>query len=185
LYIIDIDQKQLNYVKKISSWSIIIAVSLHIVSALALYVLAATGISAVGYIGSVAALLLTVLRPTVRGYQYVANRLKMIKKQIKYPRKDVLQLDNRVKKTELALAKIQVQLDLKDPLSLVAKQQQQLQATRQELNRLKAELEQLEAKNAVEHEHLAKQATTAISQLTEDSQFLNQVREIIRFFKTA
>ncbi|BAU65740.1 hypothetical protein STA3757_31310 [Stanieria sp. NIES-3757] len=182
---IAIEQKQLNYVKKISRWSIIIAILLHIVSALVLYLLAATGISQVGYISSVATLLLTALRPTIRGYQYLASRLSIIRQQIKYPREDIFELRDRVRQIESSLSTVESQLNIEDPLSLIAKQQQQWQDTRQELNRLKAFVEQLAAKNKLEHEQLAREATTAISQLTEDSQFLNHVREIIQFFKKA
>lgn len=182
---ITIDFKQLNYVKKIARWSIISAILLHIVSALILYLLAATGISIVGYVSSGATLLLTALRPAIRGYQYLANKLAMIRQQIKYPREDILELRNRVEQIESSLVKINSQFDANEPLSLIATQERQWQNTRQELNRLQASLDQLQAKNALEHQQIAREATTAISQLTEDSQFLNHVREIIHFFKTA
>ncbi|WP_293297704.1 MULTISPECIES: hypothetical protein [unclassified Microcoleus] len=37
--------------------------------------------------------------------------------------------------------------------------------------------------NHAEHTKLARDAESAIAQLTSDGQFLNHVREIIRFFK--
>ncbi|AFZ37128.1 hypothetical protein Sta7437_3630 [Stanieria cyanosphaera PCC 7437] len=182
---IPIEQQQLNYVKKISNWSIIIAILLHLISALVLYLLAVTGISTVGYVSSLATLLLTALRPAIRGYQYLASRLSMIRQQIKYPREDIFELRDRIKQIESSLSIIDSQLNINDPVSLIAKQQQQAQDTRQELHHLKAFVEQLAAKNNLEHEQLARETTTAISQLTEDSQVLNHVREIIHFFKTA
>ena len=182
---IHIDTKQLNYVKKVSRWSILIAIALHIFSAIGLYTLAATGISAVGYVSSGATLLLTALRPVIRGYQYLATRLASIRQQIKYPREDVLELRKRVKTIEKSLKNLATQMDTQNPHSLVAKQQIEWQETRQELRHLKALIEQLEAKNAVEHEQLSRETKTAIAQLNEDSQVLNNVREIIRFFKTA
>ena len=182
---LDIDTKQLGYVSKIARWSIIVAIALHLLSAIGLYILAATGISVVGYVSSGATLLLTLLRPVIRGYQYLATRLAAIRQQIKYPREDALELRGRVKEIEQALKNVETQIDPKNPHSLVAKQQLEWQETRQELRKLRALLEQLEAKNLVEHERLSRETETAMAQLTEDSQVLNNVREIIRFFKTA
>jgi hypothetical protein len=179
------DDKQLNYVSKVSRWSIIVAIALHILSAIGLYSLAATGISQVGYVSSGATLLLTALRPAIRAYQYIAVRLSMIRQQIKYPREDVIELRDRVNTLESTIKKIEEQLDRENPHSWVAKQQQEWQENRHELGRLRALLEQWQAKNQVEHEQLSSEAKNAIAQLTEDGQFLNHVREIIRFFKTA
>ena len=46
-------------------------------------------------------------------------------------------------------------------------------------------LEKLRADNKSDHDRLSREAQQAISQLSSDSQFLDHVREIIRFFKTA
>jgi hypothetical protein len=177
---IPVDRKQVDYVKTVARWSILLAIVLHLLSGVVLYILAATGISAVGYVSSCATLLLTALRPAIRAYQYLAVRLSMIRQQIKYPREDVVELRNRVSRLESNLTIISEKLDAE-----VNIQQQEVKITRQESARLKALLEQLQAKNQVEHEALSREAQSAIAQLTEDSQFLNHVREIIRFFKTA
>ena len=182
---IPVDDKQLNYVTKVSKISIIIALALHIVSAIGLYVLAATGISAVGYVSSIATLLLTFLRPAVRTYQYLATRLRMIRQQIKYPREDVIQLKAKVQQLETNIKNILQEINLKNPHSLVSKQQKELENNHQELLYLKASFEQHKADNEVAHQRLSQEAKSAISQLTEDSQFLDHAREIIRFFKTA
>ncbi|WP_019504440.1 hypothetical protein [Pleurocapsa sp. PCC 7319] len=180
-----IELQPLNYVQKVARWSIIGAITLHLISALALYLLAATGISNVGYVSSGLTLLLTILRPTIRGYQYLTTRLLTIKKEIKYPREDAIELSNRVKILETAIKKIESLLDSKNPNSWVSKQQQATQENRNQLARQKALLEEYQAKNTVEHERISREAITAVSQLSEDSQFLSHVREIIRFVKTA
>ena len=182
---LEFDRQKLNYVQKVARWSLVGAVSLHGISAIALYLLAATGISNVGYVSSGLTLLLTILRPTIRGYQYLTTILSNFKKEIKYPREDALELRNRVKNLEREIKTIATKLDTKNPDSLVSKQQQESQENRNRLARLKALLEELQAKNTVEHEQLAREAKNAISQLNEDSQFLSHVREIIRFVKTA
>jgi cell division protein FtsB len=182
---IDIDSKQLHYVRKVVKWSIIIAITLHLISAVVLYLLAFSGISIVGYVTSAAALLLTFLRPAVRAYQYLATRLTMIRQQIKYPREDVVELRGRVKSLEGQVSKLQQQLDLNNPKSFAREQQKQAVETKQELRLLSKSLEQFIGVNECEHQQLSRQSQNAIAQLTEDSQFLGHVREIIRFFKTA
>ncbi|MDJ0743945.1 MAG: hypothetical protein QNJ32_11345 [Xenococcaceae cyanobacterium MO_167.B27] len=181
---LEIEEQQLNYVQKVARWSLLGAIALHGISAIALYVLAATGISNVGYVSSGLTLLLTILRPAISGYQYLTARLSAIKKEIKYPREDAIELRNRVKTLETTIKNIETQLDSKNPNSLVNRQQQESQENRNQLAHLKALLEALQAKNAVEHEQLSREAQNAIAQLNEDSQFLGHVKEIIRFVKT-
>jgi hypothetical protein len=182
---IPIDEKQLKYVQKVAYFSIIVAIALHFLSALALYFLAASGISVVGYVSSVATLLLTVLRPAIRGYQYLALRLRAIRQEIKYPREDVLELRQRVLMMENTLKNLEQILDPNNKDSLVKKQEQEWQELRRNYQQLRANLEHFQAINQQEHDNISKNARQAIAQLTEDSQFLEQVREIIRFFKKA
>ncbi|MEB3830899.1 hypothetical protein [Phormidium sp. CCY1219] len=182
---IPVDDKQLNYVQGVAKRSLGIALGLHLLSAIVLYALAITGISAVGYIGSGAALLLTALRPVVRAYEYIAARLMMIRKAFTYPREDVVELRDRVANLEAQLEAIQENLDQNNPDSMVAMVQRQLSANRNDLTRLAASVEELRSHNQAEHDKLAKDARNAIAQLSEDSQVLEQVREIIRFFKSA
>ncbi len=76
------------------------ATGLDLISAIALYILAATEISAVGYISPGAALLLTLLRPAISFYEYLYTRLRMIRQAFTYPREDILELRNRFYKIE-------------------------------------------------------------------------------------
>ncbi len=135
---IKIELQPLNYVQKVARWSIIGAITLHLISALALYLLATTGISNVGYVSSGLTLLLTILRPTIRGYQYLTARLLTIKKEVKYPREDAIELRVRVETLETAIEKIESLLDTKNPNSLVSKQQQASQENQIVLARQKS-----------------------------------------------
>ena len=182
---IRVDEKKIEYVTQVSRWSILGAIALHLLSATGLYILAATGISVVGYVSSGAALLFTGLRPAIRGYQYIANRLYAIRQQIKYPREDIIELRGRFQKLEATVRGLSERLDPKKPRSLVVTQQTEWQQMREDLARLRASLDQVKAQNELEHQNLSHEAKNAIAQLTEDSQFLAQVREIIRFFKNA
>jgi len=182
---IPIEAKQLGYVNRIAKRSLWIAIALHIISALVLYGLAATGISAVGYISSVAALLLTGLRPVIRAYEYIATRLSMIRREFKYPREDVLELRDRVFILEEQIKYISDSLDENKPDSWASNKNRQAAALRQDLSQIASSVETLRSTNQAEHDALKKEAQNAIAQLTSDGQFLDHVREIIRFFKTA
>ena len=180
-----VDEKQLEYVTVLAKRSVFAAIALHLLSAVGLYTLAATGISAVGYVSSGAALLLTALRPAISAYEYLYARLTMIRQEWTYPREDILELRHRVDSMEVTLKRLEEQLNPEQPYSLAAKQQLDSEETRKELARLGASLEKLSATNQAEHESLAREAQAAIAQLSIDGQFLDHVREIIRFFKTA
>lgn len=173
---IQVDFKQVAYVRGVAKWSLAIAITLHLVSAIAFYSLAATGITVIGYISSGAALLLTLLRPVVRGYQYLAARLAAIRKEVKYPREDVLELRSRFDALENKFKAMEEQ---------VAIYHWNWQETRKDIDKLKASQAEQSAANQAEHQRLERQAEQAIAQLTTDGQFLDHVREIIRFFKSA
>ncbi len=180
-----VDEEKVNYVKTLAKRSLFFALALHFLSTLGLYALAMAGISSVGYIGSGAALLLTLLRPAVRGYEYIAQRLAMVRQEFKYPRQDVVELRHRLKAVENNLTTIQSQLNLQDPRSLVSVQKRQLEATGNDLTKVAASLEELKATNQAQHDLIIQDARNAIGQISADSEFLDRVREIIRFFKTA
>ncbi len=182
---IAVDNEQLNYVNTVSRAALLIAIALHFFSALGLYELAAMGISSVGYVSSFATLLLTALRPAIRGYQYLAYRLSSIRQQITYPREDILELRNRFNRLEKQVNDLHNKLNLSNPNSWISKQQNNWDVTRKEVIMIATQLDKFEARNSLEHEEIAREARHAISQLTEDSNFLHQVREIIRFIKTA
>ena len=182
---IPVDEKQLNYVKTLAQRSLLVAIALHLFSAVGLYTLAATGISAVGYISSGAALLLTVLRPAISAYEYLYTRLTMIRQEWTYPREDIIELRNRFYAIEQTIKRLEEQLNPEQAYSLAANQQSYIEETRKDIARIAANIEELRATNQTEHERLSREARQAISQLSTDGQFLDNVREIIRFFKTA
>lgn len=180
---IAVDNKQVGYVKIVAqrSW---VVISLHLLSAIGLYTLASTGINAVGYVSSGATLLLTALRPAVRTYKYFAARLAM-RQQFKYPREDIVELRSRFDSLEETVKRLEEQLNPEEAHSYIATQQRQWEAIRNDLTRVAAAQEELRATNQAEHARLSRDAGQVIAQLTTDSQFLDHVREIIRFFKTA
>jgi hypothetical protein len=182
---IPVNLQQIKYVNQVEKWSIVVAISLHIISAGVLYFLSAKGISPVGYITSIAALVLTFFRPALRGYEYLKSKLSMIKQQIKYPREDVLKLQGRVEKIETQIKQLQKQLNLSNPQSFASILSQNIQELKTKLLMTNNALEELVQVNQQEHKQILKQSENALVKLTEDSQFLGNVKEIIRFIKTA
>ncbi len=170
------------FVEKLMRLALLGALAAHLLSAAALYLLAFFGVTELGYLGAGAALLLIVLRPSIRAYEYVAVRLQSIHQQVLYPREDIAELRRRL--TELE-DKYKSALDLADENSWAAKIAQDVSENRQSWAQLRAQLDQFVADNYEEHTRLAREAEQSIAKLTADSQFLSQVREIIRFIKEA
>lgn len=182
---ISIVPEQVDYVRMVARRSLWVVIALHLVSVIGLYSLAVTGVSQIGYLGSAAALLLTGLRPAIRTYKYFAARIAMVRQQFHYPREDVVELRERLRQLETGLQTLETQMNTEDPASWAATQQRQWEAIRQDLTTVSAELLTLKASNQAAHERLSYEAKQAISQLSTDGQFLEHVREIIRFFKAA
>ncbi|MEM9088733.1 MAG: hypothetical protein AAGC93_08330 [Cyanobacteria bacterium P01_F01_bin.53] len=182
---IEVATERHTYVQNLAKRSLIIAIALHLLSAFGLYSLAAVGISQLGYLSSGAALLLTGLRPAIEAYRYWIARLRSIRQEITYPREDIVTVRNRLSQLENQLKTIEHQLDPKKEDSWIAQYQQFSQNTRRQLAEQLTALEKLRADNKSDHDRLSREAQQAISQLSSDSQFLDHVREIIRFVKTA
>ncbi|MEO1125224.1 MAG: hypothetical protein AAFX95_14180 [Cyanobacteria bacterium J06639_16] len=184
---IAVDDQQLAYVQVVAQRSLLAAIALHVLSTIGLYGLAATGISTIGYISSIAALLLTGLRPAISFYQYLALRLRDIQRTIKYPREDVVELRQRVEALERLTQQVQHHLNLDEHHddSWATQQKKVLEHLQSDLDKLALEHKTLKVDNQAEHGQLIKEARNAIAQLNEDSQFLEHAREIIRFFKSA
>ena len=182
---INVDEAQLPYVRSLQTRSLILALVLHLISAIALYLLAANGVGTIGYVGAIAALLLTILRPAISAYEYIYQRLQAILQQINYPREDIMLLSQRFANLEESVRLINEQLNTENPYSLATKYEQFSSETRKDVSRLGANIEDLRATNDRDHQRLSKESQQAIAQLSTDGQFLDNVREIIRFFKSA
>jgi hypothetical protein len=182
---IAIEERQLRYIQTICQRSLVTAVALHLLSAGGLYWIAQAGWTPLGYLGAGAALLLTVLRPAISTYEYLAERLRAIQQEFSYPREDIREVRDRVRQLEDELKFLQVKLDENDVDSWLSNQMQRWQKNQSEVASWNAQMQELRASNQLDHDRLSREAQQAISQLTVDGQFLDHVREIIRFFKTA
>jgi hypothetical protein len=180
-----VEASHLAYVRRWIGWSLLAAVALHLASALALYALAAVEISAIGYLGAAAALLLTGLRPAVAGYSYVSERLRAIGNAVRYPREDVVSLRSDLSVALERLTAVEHALNSAEAGSFAARQAALLGELRQDIERLRLAQDELRAANAAEHARLAREAEQAVARITADGQVLDHVRELVRFFKSA
>jgi hypothetical protein len=173
------------YVKNIANRYLVIALILHIISAVGLAFLAYLEISPIGYWGAIMALLLMGLRPAVRMQAYIIQKLYSIKQEVYYPREDAYELRNLANELKMRLELIEYQLDGSNKDSFSTITTKELGILGDGLQKLRAQTEKLEVKNQAEHEKLSRKSEDALAKLGEDAQFLGQVRDLIRFIKTA
>ncbi len=178
---IPIKPEKVAQVTKIAKRSLWLAVGLHLVSAVGLYTLALLNISTVGYIGSGGALLLTILRPSIRGYEYLTELLSQIRQEFKYPREDVIALRLRVDQLKTKIESLENQLNPQEADSWAA----QLQITHKNLIKLSDSLKEFHMANQTQHSQLSHEFQNALSQVVTDGELLKHVRTALRFFKEA
>lgn len=182
---IDVEDRSIEYASGIANKSLIVAIGLHLGTAIGLYYLAISGITALGYWSSIGVLLLTLLRPAISTYEYLAARLSGMQQQFTYPRNDILELRDRFHQLEERVERLTDRLNPDDDTSWLSQQNFRWETNRQEISKLTVAIADLRASNELEHQRLAQEARQAISQITVDGQFLEHARELIRFFKTA
>jgi hypothetical protein len=182
---IEVEDRQIQYASSIAKKSLIVAIGLHLGTAIALSWLSISGITALGYWSSVGVLLLTLLRPAISTYEYLATRLSDMQNQFVYPREDILELRDRFQQLEDRVTQLTNQLDPDDDTSWLSQQNYRWEANREEIAKLTVAIANLKAVNESEHQRLAQESRQAISQITVDGQFLEHARELIRFFKEA
>lgn len=180
---INFDESQLTYVRRLYRYSLLAAIFLHLISAVGLYGLSWAEISVVGYYGSGAALLLTLLRPSVRAYEYISTRLYQIRQEIKYPRDDVhtVKIDLEHLKAQVELISYTLNPEKED--SWLSKQNKRNRENYHQIQDLISNLNTMIAQNEADHAKITKETRHAVAQLSEDGKFIDNLVEIIRFIK--
>jgi hypothetical protein len=178
-------ERDINYAKKLGKYALLFAISLHLISSGVFYLLAFYKITPIGYIASIIALLLTLLRPLIRGYEYLNNQLLNMQNRINYPKDNVYTLKSKVDNQERIIKDLEYKLNLNDKNSWAFRMEAQDQDNNTRIQELLLKLDEYNQKNILEHNRISKESKDAMSQLTIDGEFLNHIREIIRFFKKA
>ncbi len=174
----------LNFAKKIAKRSLIVAISLHIASAVALYLIAYFNISEVGAFAALAALLLTFLRPSVRFYEYLNQKLGNIKQEFRYPREDLYETLNKVEDLKFRLENIENDLSLEENVNSWKKQvNADLTLLHQESEKQEFKLSNLKEETSLEFAKVRTEQAEKFAKVTADSKVLDAVREIGNFVK--
>lgn len=180
---ITIKPEHITYAQTWERRALFISIGLHIFSAIGLYFVA-QNVSSVGYIGAVLALLLTALRPVVSGYEYLTAQFSNIDQRSRFPYDNVYQMQDELRQFKKQVAYLESQFDAKNENSWTRQHQQNSEAMRERLDKLSIAVNELRVSNQADHDRLTREAQNVVAQLSEDGQFLNHVREIIRFVKT-
>ncbi len=182
---IPVNPKDVAYAARLAKGFFWLSISLHFISAVALYLLAYYQITPLGYLAALAALLLTFLRPLHRLYAHIAHRLQQVRQQITYPREDVHELRGKVTMLEEGVAKLTTQLNTEDEYSWASQVQRDMTDLKARIEKVHVLMDEAQLQNAKEHERLARKGEADLARLSEDAQFLNQVRDLVRFIKQA
>lgn len=179
------DPQDVAYLALLARRSLWVALALHGLSVLVLLALAIFGISGVGYLGSIVALLLTGLRPAVRLYGYVAQRVSAIRQTLRYPREDVFTLREKVDKLEGELKALMELLDFKEETSWGSGIDRQLKVLSNTTNTLRFDLQTATTEAKAERDRIEREATEAITQFGSYSDLVDRARLLVRFIKEA
>jgi hypothetical protein len=182
---IEVQSSDVAYVEQTSRRALAIAVALHGISAIGFGGLALSGLTPVGWFAAAAAVGLTLFRPAARLYRHVITTLGAIHGRVRYPRDDVMTVLRRLDDLAFRTERLEADLDADEPMSWahgVVASASQLELRIEEL---RAEHVAHVQTNADAHKRLSREAQRAAEQVAEDSEFLGNVREIIRFVKRA
>ncbi|MGB0523705.1 MAG: hypothetical protein ACPGJS_12135 [Flammeovirgaceae bacterium] len=175
----------LAFTKRVARRSLVVAISLHIISAIGLVLVApALNVQAIGYFGALAALLLTFLRPSVRFYEYINQKLSTIKQEFRYPREDMYELLNKVDDIQYRVESLEGELsDEPDKNSWKKEVNQLQQELLAQLNKHEGEFNDFKSTCTAEFDSVRHEQQEKLAKITSDSKVLDSVREIASFLK--
>ncbi len=178
---IAVSQEDRAYAQSIAKRYLMVALVLHIISALAFYLLAWLEVSGLGYWASAAALLLTLLRPLIRLHEFIMYKLENIRGKIHYPREDVNILRSKVDEIHHLVQRFDASQNDSEYSQLLHR----IERIEKRIEKQQTAINNERQDNQQAHEQLKRGAEEAIGKLSEDARFLNQVRELLRFIKQA
>ncbi len=177
---IQVDPDAVSYAQRWARIALWIALALHAFTAAVLCVVAHSGVGLIGWLGAAAAIVLTLLRPGLRAYAHVRDRLGRFAREVEVPREDAVELRRRVLELEKQLEALR---------HLCAATHEQ---TEQKLHALDTRATQAADKHDTLAEHLRlemvrveREAKNTVAQVLGDAAVVGHVRELVRFFKMA
>lgn len=177
---IQTDPEAVAYARRWARIALWVALALHLLTAGVLSVAAYSGVGLIGWLGAGAAILLTLLRPGLRAYTHVRDRLSRLTREVEVPREDAVELRRRLKELEDQLA------------SLTQRHADTTQQTEHRLEAIETRATQVSDKHDTLAEHVRlelvrveREAQNTVAQVLGDAAVVGHVRELVRFFKTA
>jgi hypothetical protein len=176
-----IDAAELAYAARLRQRSLQVAIGLHLVTAAVLLGLALTEVSPLGYAGAGAALALTLMRPGLKAYQHMRERLSTLRRELVLPREDGVELGRQLRELRATVEHLGQRLDPNVNDSLPA----QLRALEQRLDALAKLGRDQDQAHQLAIEQVRRDADSSIARVLGDAAIVGHVRELVRFFKQA
>jgi len=177
---IRIDPEALAYARRWSRIALSIAIGLHVLTALAFCGVALSCIGFIGWFGAIAATVLTLLRPGVRAYVHVRDRLSRLGREIEVPREDAVDLRRRLQQVEEQMTALTLQ-----HRNLAEQTAQQLHTLDRRATDSSDRHTELAEHVRLELVRVEREARNTIAQVLGDAAVVGHVRELVRFFKQA
>ena len=177
---INIDTEAVAYATRWARIALAIAVGLHLVTALALCGVALSGVGLIGWLGAGASVVLTLVRPGLRAYAHVRDRLGRFAREIEVPREDAIDLRRRLDTAERQLAALTMQTE-----TYQQRNQQRMQDMEARATTAADDHTSLAEHVRLELVRVEREAKNTIAQVLGDAAVVGHVRELVRFFKQA
>lgn len=162
---------------RIALW---IALGLHVFTAAVLCFVAQSGVGLIGWLGAAAAIVLTLLRPGLRAYAHVRDRLGRFAREVEVPREDAVELRRRLLQVEQQLAALSQQCATTNHQTA-----QQLHAIGARATEASDNHVSLAEHVRLEMVRVEREAKNTVAQVLGDAAVVGHVRELVHFFKTA
>ena len=186
---ISISEQDLKFVGQVAQRALFAALSLHLLSALGFFALEHYQKTEWGNYAGLAALLLVLLRPSIRAYEYLSERMRKIRREFTHPRNDVLNLEAEIQSLEQRLIHIENLLDPDNINSWLHQQNQQNEQNQEQFRQIQQELKYLKQSLKNQNDDQNKALEQALSNIHREGKFVDQflanLTEIIRFVKKA
>jgi hypothetical protein len=177
---IQIDPDAVTYAQRWARIALWIALALHVFTAAVLCFVAYSGVGLIGWLGAAASIVLTLLRPGLRAYAHVRDRLGRFAREVEVPREDAIELRRRLQQVEQQLASLSQQV-----ANTSYQTDQRLQAIDNRATEAADQHTTLAEHVRLEVVRVEREAKNTVAQVLGDAAVVGHVRELVRFFKTA
>lgn len=177
----EVDEAELAYATRLRLRSLQGAIGLHGVTAAVLLLMALTGVSPLGYAGAGAALALTLMRPGLKAYQHMRERLSTLRRELVLPREDGVALGRQLRALQSSVEHLRRRVDDSDADSLPV----QIRELEVRLDAMAKHWRDQHHAQELAIEQVRRDADSSIARVLGDAAIVGHVRELVRFFKQA